>query len=307
MIDTKNIPEAKCLLDFCDERIFKKQKGTIMIFTGGSGDGKSNSGLRFLELWYKDKFNEDFPLKHICNDLEESILIVRNFKRAGEGILIEELSVHAGKRDALTTSNKLWNNFVDICRKKKAIIIGNCPHITFIDSHFQMMCHVWVNCEKVNFEEGIVIAHPLWLQTSQHKKEPYKHKFINSDGDAIDFCYFKLPTEHKEYEQIKDDAQDEIFDEIILKMRNNRIKKLKQLGQRVLPKREMEAYIHALNGLSSEEAAKEMGLKDEKTYERCLKKARAKLRDPKYSHFLRKSAEFDEKEEKGGKRNKKNV
>jgi len=307
-INIENTEEAKCLLDFTEERMHKK-KGVIMLFTGESGDGKSYSGVRFLQLWYKKWFNEEFPSLHICNNLEESILAVRDFKRIGEGILIEELSVHAGKRDALTTSNKLWNSFVDICRIKQAVIIGNCPHISFVDSHFQMMCHAWVNCNEVNFKKQIVIAHPLWLQTSPHKKEPYKHKFLNETGEQIDFCYFKLPNEAlvNEYDKLKDESNENIFEEIILKMRNDRIKKLKQLGQKVMPKREMEAYVCALNGLSPKESAKKMKLKYVSTYKGYLTRAKNRLKDPKYRLLLRELPKNEKIMLKGVKKNEKAV
>jgi len=280
--------EAKCLINFAMERV-KKQKGCIMIFTGESGDGKSYSGTRFLQLWYNKRFAEDFPTANICNRLEEAIMLVRKFERKGEGILIEELSVHAGRRDALTTSNKLWNKFIDVCRIKQAIIIGNCPHISFIDSHFQMMCQVWVNCEKVDFKRKIVLARPLWLQTSPHKKEPYKHSFIDEEGDKITYCFFRLISgELKQtYDKLKDESNEEIFDEILLKLRKNRIDSLKKLGGNILPKREMEAYLLALNGTSYEEGAKEMGLKDADVYYSYLRRAKLRLKDPKYSILLK--------------------
>ena len=149
-----NYPESRCLLKHIEERI-KKKKGIILFFTGETGEGKSYGGLRLLELWYRKWFDEGFPINHVCNTLEEAILLVKDFVRAGEGIMIEELSVHAGSREALTPSNILFNKFVDICRIKQAVIIGNMPHISFIDKHLQMMAQSWVNCNKVDFKREI--------------------------------------------------------------------------------------------------------------------------------------------------------
>ncbi len=285
----KGLPEAKCLLDHIKERISKK-KGIILIFTGATGEGKSYSGLRLLELWYKKFFKEKFPIKHVCNNLEEAILLVKNFKRKGEGILIEELSVHAGVRESLTTSNVLFNKFLDICRIKQAVIIGNVPHISFIDKHIQMMCQSWVNCTSIDFDNKVTLAHPLHLQTSPHKNEPYKHKYLSKeDGEEIDECFFRLAEEEllKQYDGLKDDSNDLIFDEIILKLRNDKIKKLRKIGQKVLTDREIEVYRLALDGNSSKDGAEIMGLKTRHQYTHILRLANKKLEKPEYKQMAK--------------------
>ena len=139
----KNIemPEAQALLDYCKRRV-RKRLGVNILCTGDLGKGKSYIGLRFLELWYLFFFNEQFPLKHICKTIEDAILLVRNFTRDGEGILVEELSILAGSRDSLSKTNKLWNQFLDIVRLKKVIIIGNAPRLGFIDKHMIMLAQV---------------------------------------------------------------------------------------------------------------------------------------------------------------------
>ena len=296
MVKMKNIkikasPEAECLLKFIENRIHKK-KGIILLFTGEIGEGKSYAGLRLLELWYYRWFKEKFNIIHVCNNLEEAVLLVKNFNRIEEGILIEELSVHAGVRDSLTSSNKLWNAFLDICRIKQAVIVGNAPHSSFIDKHFRMMCQVWVNCEKIDFIEEIVIARPLWLQTSPHKAEPYKHKFINKNGEEITYCYFKKPSAYisEPYDTLKLGAFDEITSEIVLKLKNDRIKQLKKMGQKSLPRRELEAYELYLKGYDSTEASKEMGLKDRDTYSQYLKRAKNRLKTPEYVEYRRNQA-----------------
>ncbi len=296
-----NKPEAECLLKYAEERINKK-KGIIFLFTGGTGDGKSYAGLRFLELWYKKWFDESFETKNVCNSLEEAILIVKNFKRIGEGILIEELSVHLSRRQALTTSNVLFNKFVDICRIKQAVIVANAPHISFIDSHFQMMCQAWVNCERVDFKNKVVLAHPLWLQTSPHKKEPYKHRFLNKDDEPIDLCFFRLPNKKliEDYDKSKEESNEKIFDEIILKLRADRDAKLKKLGQKKLSQQETKTYRCYTRGLTTREGAKEMKIK-EQTYRNYLKTTKNKLKEPEYSEYAKTIEEFNKSPEKNPK------
>ncbi len=294
MVNFEELPEAECLLKHTENRI-KKKKDIKFLFTAETGEGKSYSGLRFLELWYRKRFNEPFPIKNVVNSVEEGIVLSKEFSRKGEGMLIEELSAHAGKRDALTTQNKMFNKFLDICRIKQIVIVGNAPHISFIDSHIPMTFQAWINCEKVDFNNKIVVAHPLWLQTSPHKKEPYKHMYLNEQGDQIDKCFFRLPNPElrKAYDKLKEISNDAIYEEIILKLRYNRIIQLKKIGQKVLAPREMEAYLLALDGYSIEESTNKMKLKYKETYRKYLLSAKEKLKSPEYKQYARELAKLD--------------
>jgi len=212
-----NSPEADCIIRYSKEKMNKK-KGVIHLFTGETGDGKSYAGLRLLEIWYNQWFKQDFPKTHIVENLAQAILLVKDFKEAGEGILIEELSVLASSRDSLTKQNKLWNKFLDTVRIKQAFIVGNLPHISFLDKHFIMMCNTWINCTGVDFQRNIVIARPLWLQTSPHKNEPYKHKFLDKEGEEINFCYFKKLQNidvQRYYDDLKINSITELHKELV--------------------------------------------------------------------------------------------
>ena len=282
-IDT-NYPESACLLRHMGERI-KKRKGMIVLFTGGVGDGKSYAGLRLLELWYKKCFDQRFPPIHICENLEQAVLLVQKFERPGEGILIEELSVLAGVRDSLSNVNKLWNKFIDMCRIKQAIIVANCPHINFIDIHFVMMCQAWVNCVEVQFKKKIVVARPLWIQASPHKSDPYKHKYISPETyNELPFCYFRLPEDKelvKFYDGLKTKSFDFLSEEIVARMQKNRLQKMTELGDKFLPKREREAYELYLKGYTNKEGAKKMGI-TVGAYNQNLCRSRERMKLPDY-------------------------
>ena len=276
-INLKTTPESKALLDFTEHRI-KTQLGCIMIFTGEVGKGKSYAGLRFLEKWYSKWFGEQFKINHVCETLEQAILLVKDFKKKGEGIMIEELSVLAGSRDSLTLQNKLWNKFVDTCRIKQAVIIGNCPHISFIDKHFQMMCQVWVDCLGVNFKKKIVVGKSFWLQTSPHKNEPYKHKFVDDEGYEIDICYFRKPSEKltKDYDKLKIKSTNKLYEELAQKIIANKVKKDAEFKKNALAPREIEVVALNRRGLSAKEIQKEIGLENVRTVYQYLSSAAKK-------------------------------
>jgi len=294
-IDIENSPESECLLKYIDGRL-KEKLGVVMFFSGETGRGKSYSCLRLLELHYRRRFNELFPTNHICESLEQGILLVSKFNRIGEGILIEELSVLAGRRDSLTNINKLWNKFLDMCRIKQAIIIANAPHKSFIDSHFGMMTQVWVNCLKVDFKKEICIARPLWLQTSPHKNEPYKHKFLNKEGFELDFCYFRKPSKEllESYDSQKTKSFEDLAQEIVLRMQKNRLEKYKELGQKRIPKREAEAYELHLKGEPPSIACKIMRIALG-TYENTLVRAKKRMKMIEYEGNARELKESTKK------------
>jgi len=288
MLDTNKVPEAKALLDYIERRIKRKLSCNI-IFTGELGKGKSYSGIRLLELWYKRWFDEPFKITHICETLDQAVLIVKDFKRKGEGILIEELSVLAGSRESLTRLNRLWNKFMDTCRIKQAVIVGNAPYLNFIDKHIISLSQIWLEALGVNFRKKFCVCKPLILQPSQ--KKVYFHKFIDDKGDPIDLCYFKIPSKEliKCYDKLKEESVHQLYDEIAQRMFIERKKQLKEIGNKTLAPREQEAYNYYLEKVPAKEAYVKMGLKLIQTYYLYLRNAKKKIIDNKYSQIPKKT------------------
>lgn len=281
-------PESKCVLEHASYK-FKKQQDFKALFSGGTGTGKSYAGLRLLELHYLQKFKEEMPMSHIVSDLGEAVLRAKDFKRKQEGLLIEEISTSAGSRDSNTILNKQWNRFLDTVRIKQIFLIMNAPHITFVDKHIRMSLDCWIDCKNVDFSKKIVICKPLWLQTSPHKSEPYKHKYTSDAGDEIDFCFFRKPSDYilEIYDKQKQDFTFELYDDIAMKMAFDREKKLKELGAKFLPRREAEAYILWLKGVLPRDGAKEMGLSRLDIFSKYLLSAKNKMKRPEYAKQLR--------------------
>jgi len=285
--DILEYPESEVLLKHIDNKI-KKKRDWKCLFSGGTGTGKSYSGLRLGELWYKRHFGEEMPFEHIVSNLDEAILLTKKIKRKGEFILIEEVSVSAGSRDSQTTLNKEWNRFLDICRIKQLVICMNSPHISYIDKHIRMSLDCWVDFKHVDFKRKISVGRPLWLQTSPHKDEPYKHKYENDEGEEVTQCYFKKPSDYlaKRYDESKDKFTDDMLDEIAQRMANARTKKMRDLGHKFLSKREQQTYELWIRGYDSNEGAKKLGI-NRKTYLNTLGRAKEKAKQPEYKENLR--------------------
>lgn len=271
--------EAQCILDYFESRLRKRQH-TNGLGTGGLGSGKSYGQGRIGELWYKRKFNEDFPISHIVEQLDHAVGLVKDFSRPGELIIIEEVSVLASSRDSLTRMNKLWNKFLDTCRIKQVILLMNCPHINFIDKHILSLTNLWIEFLGVNYKKGYSIAKPLWLQTSQYRQLPYKHKFVSEDGFPIDFIKLNKPSKSfcEAYDMIKDASVNELYEDISRRMALHRQYELKEMGKKLLSKKEQEAWDLSLEGYSMEDAAVKMGLKHARTYWAYLNRAKDKIK-----------------------------
>jgi hypothetical protein len=297
MIEPDKTPEGEAILDYTETRI-KKRLGCNILVTGNLGSGKSYLGMRLLEKWYQRRFNESFPVAHICSTLEQAILLSKDFERKGEGILIEELSILAGSRESLTRVNRLWNKFMDTIRYKQIVLISNAPFLSFIDKHLINLCQIWILCLGINFRKNICVCKPLILQPSQLKM--YYHKFVNVNGDAIDLSYFKKPSDEltKAYDEIKDRSNLDLYDELATRMMLERKKQLKEIGRKVLAPREQEAYNYWLNKTPPKEAAEKMGLNNVITFYKYLKNARNKLVVSKNKHFAKETYQFNQKSEK---------
>ena len=79
--DILECPESICILNHIKKKI-KDKRDYKILFSGGTGSGKSYGGLRLLELWYKEHFNKPFPLDHIFSNLSEAVLKSKDFKKS---------------------------------------------------------------------------------------------------------------------------------------------------------------------------------------------------------------------------------
>ena len=260
-INVDETREAKVLTDFIKSRINKRLACNILC-TGELGKGKSYSGIRLLELWYKRQFSEKFPKSHICQNLETAMLLVRDFKRKGEGVLVEELSVLISSRDSLTKQNKVWNKFMDVIRIKQAILVGNLPFLSFVDKHMIALCQVWLDVLGINFRKKISVCKPLIIQQPSFKHDPYHHKFVDDEGDEVDLIIFKKPSKElcKFYDELKISSVGNVIDEMLEDMIADKRRKLKEKGKIVLAFQEEQDYSERLDGLTTKEIAEKRGV-----------------------------------------------
>jgi len=269
--------EGECLLRHTKARM-KEKKGELILATGSPGSGKSFWGLRYLELWYWVWFKEQFPVTNICSTLEEAVLIAKDFTRIGEGLLVEELSVLASRRASLTKENRLWNSFLDTVRIKQIVLVGNAPHVSFIDKHFLLLAQIWVDVIGVNFRKGLSIGKPLRLQASPHKSDPYMHKLIDLEGWPVDLVCMRKPSPYivKFYDEFKQSNTNQLYEDIAEKMVALKKQRRKELGNPILSPREQEAVDLRDEGMKPNEAYLKMGLSEVSIYYKYLRNAMKK-------------------------------
>jgi hypothetical protein len=288
--------QLKFLIDYVVKRL-KKRLGIIMIYTGGTGLGKSTAGLSFAETWYEYWFNEKFPISHVTQDLMHAIMKVKDFKRPGEVIIIEEMSTLIGSRESSTQANRVFNQFLDTCRLKQAIIIGNAPHLNSLDKHFRRMCQVQIEMLGINFRKKLVFGQPKWFNPVQWREEPYHNSFFDKDGNIIDYCTFKKPERElmDEYDKFKQVNFERLMEEIALKMKATAIKQMKNLGQKIFNEQETKVLETYINGWEPEYSLKHCDLEKDgvEKYNDVLKQVKKKLIMPEYqAHFSKIKSEL---------------
>jgi DNA-binding CsgD family transcriptional regulator len=268
-INFNDLPEGKAIIDFIIARI-KKGLGVNILVYAPPGLGKSYACMRIMELIYQRLFNERLLSgNHIVDDIPEAFSFIRQSKRFGEPLTIEEVSVLASSRRSMSSDNVGLNYLLDTCRKKQIILLMNAPHMKFVDSHIQMMCHLTLECLRINKTEGIVIVKPMKLQTSPSGKI-YRHRLKDENGREIHRSFFKKPTEEliRLYEGKKDKFLQNLYETMELKAKKKKEKEMKDLGvvekkqvSRPLTSRELEVYQRVSNQrMSQKETAKELGI-----------------------------------------------
>ena len=267
-IDYSKFPESDVLVNHVYER-YKKGLYSLLLVTGLPGTGKSSTSLRFGEL-ISEKIHQRNMIDEnsVVDSFFELIKKVREVKRPGEVIIIEEISVLFPSRRAMTKDNVAIGRLLDTCRKRQVILIANAPIFPSIDSHIRAMGNVLIETLKINKTQEVVVSKAWRLQTNPHSGKTYRHRFTRDGKDVAMFLTRKSNKEVWEnYEKKKDVFLDKLYIQLEKETELKDKKMNKQLGivakrtmVRALTDKELEVY-HLINdkGMTQVAVAKALG------------------------------------------------
>lgn len=283
----KDIPNEQRVITkhICDR--IRKGLGVNIVTTGSPGSGKSYFDLRIAELVKKELHNEELtdPKKHIADNIADAFRFIRNVKKPGEPLILEEVSNMANSRRSMSKDNLSLNLLLDTVRKKQIVLMMNAPTIQSLDKHIQRMSHLYIETLRVNRKKGITTVKVLRLQHSQSTGKIYTHR-LHINGKAIWRCVSYIPSKavRVAYEEKKDDFLNSAYEMAELQAADRKAKIKKQLEKHNIKKvmnpltETQKMYLDmAQQGMSVTEIAKKLG-KAMSTVSEALITARKKLK-----------------------------
>ena len=165
--------ETGVLLRWMDAR-FKKKKTVTLFITGNLGTGKSYVSIDIGVLWYKYHFKKDFPVNHICFDMERAMdLLTSGELKPGELIILEEVGVNLNSKLFWSKTNQFFNYYMQTYRAKQIFIVFNCPVFSMLDKSTRILVNANFITQKIDYNEKVCIVKPLFLQLNQQSGKIY--------------------------------------------------------------------------------------------------------------------------------------
>ena len=173
----EGIPEGKIMNSILYRRLVMENKNIIQAIVGPTGSGKTYSGLKICENWYKKKWNKDFPEEYICFSVREVLELLQQGKvQAGDIILLEEIGTSMNARDFQNKISKVFNAVLQTFRNKNIGLIVTLPYLSMLDSQTRKLVHMLIKTVSIDKYRKVSRIKPLWLQWDQDTGKMYKHK-----------------------------------------------------------------------------------------------------------------------------------
>lgn len=268
------MPEGQALNKWIDNR-FKKNKNVLLAMTGMTGSGKSYTSLRICELWYKYKFDEDFPVEtHVCFSINELMKLLSSEKlRKGELIILEEAGTSLNSLDYQNKVSKLFTFILQSFRSMNVGLIFTLPVLTMLNKSARLLLHGHFVTSGIDYYQDICKIKPLFHQLNQGTGKSYwKYMRVKVNGSfmALERFNYKIcdmqlrqDYEKKKKKFVYDLTQDfsEELDEI-------ERQQARQMGREELSEVEMEIFEDVIeNGLTPSQSSDKRGRSKASTYD----------------------------------------
>lgn len=154
--ENSKIKEGEVICKWFEGRVINRNKNVIAAITGPTGSGKSYWCIGISELWYKRRFNEEFPVeKNVCFSIGKAIrrldeLLKSNTLRRGEIIIIEEAGIINNALDFQNKISKLFNFVLQSFRKFNIILLFNLPVLSMMNKNSRLLLHSHIIMQSID-------------------------------------------------------------------------------------------------------------------------------------------------------------
>ncbi len=255
----QTLKEGEVLNKWMSNRL-KHNKNVILAITGPTGSGKSYTNLRLAELWYKDYFDEDFPVeKNTCFSISELMKLLNSDKiKKGTLIILEEAGTSLNSLDFQNKVCKLFSFILQSFRSMNIILIFNLPVLTMLNKSARVLLHGHFITQKIDYSKQVCKIKPLFHQLNQERGKSYwKYLRIKHFGKtkAVKRINYSIPSENviKVYEQKKFKFVHKLSKDFSKELEQIDRDEIHKLSRNDLTNVEQEIFDYLENGLSVKE------------------------------------------------------
>lgn len=280
MITTSGLKEGEAFNKWINNR-FLRNKNILVAVTGSTGSGKSYTSQRICELWYKLRFNKEFPTEtHTCFSIGELMKMLSSGKlKKGELLIFEEAGANLNALDFQNKVSKVFTFVLQSFRSMNVGVIFNLPVLTMLNKSARLLLHAHFITLGIDFDKKICKIKPLFHQLNQQMGKSYwKYMRISIRGDvvALERFNYQIPSkplveiyEKKKFRFVSDLSKD--FSDKLDQIEETEQRKLARVQ---LPEKAMQTYNMLKDGKNIKEIAKERGVSLSSVYDsiRVIKK-----------------------------------
>jgi hypothetical protein len=226
--------------------------------------GKTYSNIRMCEVWYKYKFDKQFPQENICFSISEAVKRLRSGGlHKGEFIIVEEAGVLINSLDFQNKIAKFFTGVLQSFRSKNFGVIFNLPNISFLNKTARTLLHVVFQTQRIDPIRKEVVIKPFYWQTNSLSGKTYQkylQQKINGHHIKIQRLNYGLPSSELviPYEKRKDAFVNLTMDNLIELQVENDNKKNKTKEENPIQKAIKEVYAEGIE--NKDEIGKIIGI-----------------------------------------------
>lgn len=141
---------GKIIVSRIRKKLYEQNKNHLHINTGGTGSGKSYTGLTLAYAINPERFSADF----IAFDLDDFIEIIESAER-GDVILFDEIGVAGDSRSWQNRRNKYLVYINETFRFRNLAVIYTTPSFGNVDKRIRQLFHTFSKSIGIDYDRKI--------------------------------------------------------------------------------------------------------------------------------------------------------
>lgn len=217
----------EALVEYAKNRMNKKNKNSLNVFVGETGGGKTYSCSSYLGAIDPSFFDDIERVVFNPVDFIENVKVMKQ----GQSLMYEEAGYSLSARDFMKAQNKMIGIVNQTFRHRNLCVAYTVPSMSFIEKQIRDLMHNIFDMKYIDQKNELAfgkcwkVDHNALYGTTNLTK--YEFSTYGGGRHIIDNVGFPKPPSKwiNEYEKVKTEFTDTIFNEFIDELSGNKVNK----------------------------------------------------------------------------------